>query len=212
MKTIVLKTDPEDPHPQVIREAAEAIRRGELVAFPTETVYGLGADAMNPQAVERVFEIKGRPADNPLPVQVPSADGISLLVAEVPPSAMKLMSRFWPGPLTIIFKASPSVSKLATANTGKIGIRVPDHAVALALIREARTPIVAPSANKSEMPPPKTAEEVLAYFDGKVEIVLDAGPSPLKVASTVVDVTEMPPRILRAGPVSEAMLMDCLKA
>ncbi len=210
MRTLVLKVAPDNPDQTVIHRAAQAIQRGELVAFPTETVYGLAADAFNENAVERVFEVKGRPKNNPLPVQVASVQDVFSLAIDVPASALRLMEKFWPGPLTLVLRASPHVSELITAGTGKIGIRIPDHPVALALIRSAGTPIVAPSANKSGEPPPTTAEQVLAYFDGKIEIVLDAGPTEIKVSSTVIDITEKPPRILREGSITLDMLAPYL--
>ena len=201
--TLVLEANPE-----AIQRAGDIIGKGGLVAFPTETVYGLAADVFNKQAVVRVFEVKGRPANNPLPVQIASKDDLPRLVSGVAPAAERLMERFWPGPLTLILPASPDVPKLVTAGTGKIGIRMPDHPVALALIQAGGTPIVAPSANISGQPPPTTAQELLEYLDGKIEVILDAGPTRLKVSSTVVDVTETPPRILREGSISEADLQN----
>jgi L-threonylcarbamoyladenylate synthase len=206
VKTLVLRVDAENPDPKVMRRAGDSIRQGDLVAFPTETVYGLAADAFNEQAVKRVFEVKGRPADNPLPVQIASQDDVLTLAADVPDVARALMRAFLPGPLTVILRASGAVSEIITAGTGKVGIRMPDHPVALGLIRAAGTPIVAPSANTSGEPPPTTAQEVLAYLDGKIEILLDAGPTKLRIASTVVDVTESPPRILREGAITQEML------
>ena len=200
-ETLVSKVDC-----QTIERAGEIIREGGLVAFPTETVYGLAGDAFNQQAVARVFEVKGRPANNPLPVQIASKDDLPRLVSEIPPVAKSLMEKFWPGPLTLVLQASPEMPELVTAGTGKVGIRMPDHPVALALIRAAGTPIVAPSANISGEPPPTTAQEVLEYLDGKIELILDAGPTRLKVSSTVVDITQTPPRILREGSISEAEL------
>jgi L-threonylcarbamoyladenylate synthase len=206
MKTQVLKVDPRRPDPAVIKRAGEIIRGGGLVGFPTETVYGLAADALNEDAVRRVFEVKGRPASNPLPVQVACTEDVYKLASEVPEVAAKLMDRFFPGPLTLVLNAAPSVSEIITAGTGKIGIRMPDHPVALALIESASGPIVAPSANTSGDPPPTTADEVLAYFDGRIELILDAGPSPIQVASTIVDVTKTPPHILRQGVITAKML------
>ena len=191
---------------EAIERAGEIIRKGGLVAFPTETVYGLGADVFNEQAVMRVFEVKGRPANNPLPIQIASKDDLPRLVSGIPSVAERLMEEFWPGPLTLVFSACPGVPELVTAGTGKVGIRMPDHPVALALIKAGGTPIVAPSANVSGEPPPTTAQEVLEYLDGKIELILDAGPTRLKVSSTVVDVTETPPRILRIGSISEEEL------
>lgn len=210
METIVLCVDPKNPDPDTIRQGAEAIRRGELVAFATETVYGLAADAFNRDAVARVYEVKDRRANNPLPVQVASADGISKVAVDVSDVALRLIRHFMPGPLTIVLMASPGLPKLVTAGTGRVGVRIPDHRAAIEFIKAADTPIVAPSANPSAQPPPTTAEEVLAYLSGKIELVLDAGPTYLKIASTVVDLTEMPPRILRRGSIGEKALAPYL--
>ena len=207
MKTQIVKVDPCHPDPAIIERAGEVIRRGGLVGFPTETVYGLAADAFNEDAVRRVFDVKGRPASNPLPVQVACLEDVYKLASEAPEVAVKLMNEFFPGPLTLVLNAAPSVSEIITAGTGKVGIRMPDHPVALALIESAGGPIVAPSANTSGDPPPTTADEVLAYFDGAIEMILDAGPSEIKLASTVVDVTHTPPRILRQGAITEDMLL-----
>lgn len=210
MKTLTLKVYPSEPDPHVVARGAEIIRQGGIVAFPTETVYGLAADAFNPNAVLRVFEAKNRPVDNPLPVQIAAIHDISRLARDVSQSAFALMDAFFPGPLTIVLRAAPEVPEMITAGTGKIGIRMPNHPVALALIRAAETPIVAPSANKSGQPPATTIQEVLDYFNGKIELVLDAGPTVLKTASTVVDMTEETPRILRIGSISEGELLSVL--
>lgn len=206
MKTIVLKVDSNNPQPEIMKRAGEAIRKGELVAFPTETVYGLAADAFNTEAVERVYVAKGRTANNPLPVQVALIDEIGKLVTEIPEVAYRLMVAFFPGPLTLVLKASSKVPELVSAGTGKVGIRMPDHPVALALIREAGTPVVAPSANASGEPPPTTADDVLEYLDGKIELVLDGGRTELGVASTVVDVTGPQLKVLRMGSIAVEML------
>jgi L-threonylcarbamoyladenylate synthase len=211
MNTLVLKIDPKNPDPQIINEAGEVIRQGGLVVFPTETVYGLAADAFNETAVRRVFEAKGRPVNNPLPVQVAGKADILKLATNLTKTANCLIDRFMPGPLTIVLNAMPHVSALVTAGTGKVGIRIPDHPVALALIKAAGTPIVAPSANASGQPPPTTAEEALGYLKDQVEIVLDAGPTQLKIASTVVDATETPVRIIRHGSITEEMLSVCFQ-
>ena len=211
METLVLAVDSVNPEHDLMERAGDAIRRGELVAFPTETVYGLGADAFNRQAVARIYEVKGRRTSNPLPVQIASIADVPKLAREVTGLARRLMEAFFPGPLTLVLHASPDLPEMVTAGTGKVGIRMPDHPVALALIREAGTPIVVPSANTSGHPPPTTAEEVLAYLSGKIELVLDAGPTRLKVVSTVVDVTETLPRILRQGSITEEALSSYLK-
>jgi L-threonylcarbamoyladenylate synthase len=203
MRTVVLKVDPQNPDAETMKRAGEAIRAGGLVAFPTETVYGLAADAFNPAAVARVFEVKGRSPGNPLPVQVSSEEDIRKIAASVPEVARRLMAAFFPGPLTLVMPANPGLPEIVTAGSGKVGIRMPNHPIALSLIKAAGTPIVAPSANISGEPPPITADEVLAYLEGRIELVLDAGPTMLKVASTVIDVTVVPPVILRLGSIGE---------
>lgn len=210
MATVVLRVQPAVPDPEAIHKAAEAIRRGELVAFPTETVYGLAADAFNADAVARVYEVKGRPANNPLPVQVASQDDITRVAVDIPQVAWELIRRFMPGPLTIVLRASPYLPDVVTAGTGTVGVRIPDHAVALELILAAGRPIVAPSANPSGEVAPTSADEVLAYLSGRIEYILDAGPTQLKVASTVVDLTSRPPRILRHGAISDEDLAPFL--
>jgi L-threonylcarbamoyladenylate synthase len=194
--------------PNIMKKAGEIIRAGGLVGFPTETVYGLAADAFNVAAVERVYEVKGRPAGKPLPVQIASIPDAIRLTSDLSDSALRLMEAFFPGPLTVIVPASAEIPALVTAGTGKIGIRMPDHHVALALIREAGTPIVAPSANISDHPAPTTAQSVIEYFDGKIDMVLDAGPTLLRVASTVIDLTQSPARILRQGAITREMLSE----
>lgn len=211
MKTVILRVDANSPDKSAIDAAAQAIRRGALVAFPTETVYGLAADALNPEAVARVFEVKGRPANNPLPVQVASERDIPQVAVDIPCVAAELIRRFMPGPLTIVLRASPDVPDLVTAGTGTVGVRIPDHPVALELLRSAAIPIVAPSANPSGEPPPTSAEEVLAYLGGRIEYLLDAGPSQIRIASTVVDLTSTPPRILRHGAISDEELAPFLE-
>jgi len=202
---VIVKADTDS-----IKRAGEIIRSGGLVAFPTETVYGLAADAFNEQAVARVFEAKGRPSNNPLPVQIASVDDLPRLVSDVPAVAERLMDRFWPGPLTIVMRASDEVPELVTAGTGRVVIRIPYQPVALALIRSAGTPIVAPSANTSGQSPPTAAQEVLEYLDGRIELILDAGPTTLRVSSTVIDVTETPPKILREGSIGREDLSEFL--
>lgn len=210
MKTDIIKVDVNSPEPELIRAAGGIIMRGGLVGFPTETVYGLAADAFNEHAVRRIFEVKGRPINNPLPVQVFSAEQVSELTADIPVAAERLMARFFPGPLTIVFRASSAVSEIITAETGKVGIRMPDHAVTLAFLRACGTPIVAPSANPSGAPAPSSAEEVLSYFDGTIDAVLDAGPSLIKIASTVVDITESEVEILRQGAIPRELIMRAI--
>ena len=189
-----------------LRSAGALLRRGGLVAFPTETVYGLGADALNPQAVARIFAAKGRPADNPLIVHVTGVEQAGPeVVAHWPPVARRLAERFWPGPLTLVLPAGPRVPAAVRAGLPTVAVRCPAHPVAQALIAAAGTPVAAPSANRSGRPSPTRAEDVWADLGPHLDLLLDAGPVPVGVESTVIDVTAWPPRLLRPGglPVEE---------
>lgn len=210
MKTLIVHVDPELPNPDVIDSAAVIIRRGGLVAFPTETVYGLGADALNPQAISKLYQVKGRPSKNPLIVHVPDPSAVIPLVAEWPPSAKTLSDAFWPGPLTIVVKKSPWVPDIVTAGGETVGIRIPAHPVALALLKAADVPVAAPSANKSSRVSPTRAQHVIADFDGQVDMILDAGPTTQGLESTVLDLTCTPPKILRPGVISPEMIRSIL--
>jgi L-threonylcarbamoyladenylate synthase len=210
MNTLVLKVNPEAPDAEKIRFAADIIRRGGLVAFPTETVYGLGADALNPKAVLALFEAKKRPLDNPPIVHVGKIEDVYALVEEVPEKAQRLMEVFWPGPLTLIFKRSKLVPDVTVAGLDTVAIRMPGHNVALALIRESNCPIAAPSANLAGRPSPTTAQHVLDDLAGRIDAVLDAGPTKIGVESTVLDITVDPPQILRPGGISYEVLKDFL--
>ncbi|MBK9090730.1 MAG: threonylcarbamoyl-AMP synthase [Holophagales bacterium] len=186
------------PTPAALRRAAAALKRGEPVAFPTETVYGLGANALDPEAVRRIFEAKGRPDDNPLIVHVTGLPMARRLVKELPPEARALAARFWPGPLTIVLPKRRSVPDIVTAGLPTVAVRVPDHPVALALIEAAGVPIAAPSANRSGRPSPTRAAHVAADFPGL--LVLDGGPARHGLESTVVALGD-PPRVLRLGAI-----------
>jgi len=199
MKTEILKVDPEEPEPLKIKAAAKILHDGGLVAFPTETVYGLGADAFNPEAVKKIFEVKGRPSDNPLIVHVASISEVYRLAKEVPKKAERLMKRFWPGPLTLVFKKMSVVPDIVTAGLDTVAIRMPDNEAALAMIREAGTPIVAPSANTFSKPSPTTPGHVVSDLYGKIELILDGGNTRIGVESTVVDVTTDSVLLLRPG-------------
>lgn len=202
MKTRVLKVDPREPEPEAVREAAEVIRRGGLVAFPTETVYGLGANALDPEAVAGVFRAKGRPADNPLIVHVAGRETVDQLVTGVPAPARALMDRFWPGPLTLALPRLPSVPDIVTAGLPSVGLRMPSHPVALALITAAGVPIAAPSANLSGRPSPTRIQDVLDDLDGRVDVILDGGETGLGVESTFLDLSADPPVLCRPGGVT----------
>ena len=195
----MLKVDSQEPEIEKIRVAADFIKKGGLVAFPTETVYGLGADALNSKAVLALFEAKKRPLDNPPIVHVGNVKEVYRLVKEVPPKAETLMKNFWPGPLTLIFKRSNIVPDATVAGLDTIAIRMPRHNVALALLRESGCPIAAPSANLAGKPSPTTAKHVLDDLEGRIDVVLDAGPTQIGVESTVLDMTVDPPQILRPG-------------
>ncbi|MDR2166455.1 MAG: threonylcarbamoyl-AMP synthase [Clostridiales bacterium] len=191
-----------------IKQAAEIIKNGGLVAFPTETVYGLGANALDEAACGRIYLVKGRPADNPLIVHVNSDFDMERIVRTMPPGARMLMEAFWPGPLTLVLKARPGVFSYGFEDT--IAVRVPNHIVARLLIHHSGVPIAAPSANISGRPSPTTVEHVLADLGGKVDMILDGGPCRHGLESTVVDFTELRPKILRPGSVTAAMIEDVI--
>jgi L-threonylcarbamoyladenylate synthase len=199
MKTLLLKVDPENPDRTKIQTAAQIIQKGGLVAFPTETVYGLGADALNPVAVSALFEAKKRPLDNPPIIHVADPKEVYRLVEEVPAKAMVLMNKFWPGPLTIIFKHSDLVPQVTVAGLGTVAIRMPKHKVALALITQSRCPIAAPSANLAGKPSPTTAQHVYEDLNGRIDAIIDGGATNIGVESTVVDLSVDPPMLLRPG-------------
>ncbi|GAB6946415.1 L-threonylcarbamoyladenylate synthase [Vulcanisaeta sp. JCM 16161] len=198
----VRKVDPINPDDSAIREASDYIKRGYLVAFPTETVYGLGADTFNGEACLRVFKAKGRPPDNPLIVHIADVDELYKVAVDIPEIAISVIRRAWPGPLTLILPKSPDVPREVTGGRNTVAVRSPAHPVALALIRASGTPIAAPSANKSGRPSPTLAEHIIEdYANDDVEmILLDAGPTFFGVESTIVDVTRNPPVLLRPGP------------
>jgi len=198
-QTLMLKVDAQQPDIKKIQAAADIIRKGGLVAFPTETVYGLGADALNPDAVLKLFEAKKRPLDNPPIVHVANADDVYRLAEQVPPKADKLMKTFWPGPLTLVFKRSATVPNVTVAGLSTIAVRMPLHAVALALIRESHRPIAAPSANLAGKPSPTSAKHVFDDLNGRIDAILDSGPTRIGVESTVLDLSVEPPLVLRPG-------------
>ena len=183
----------------MLKEAAAVLAKGGLVAFPTETFYGLGANALDAEAVRRVFVAKGRPESKPVLVLVDSVEMAESLVKEVPAAARKLMSRYWPGPLTLVFKAIASAPEELTGGTGTIGIRLPRHPVAFELVHAAGVPLTAPSANLSGVPPPTTAADVTRALSGKIDLILDGGATAGGLPSTILDVTVTPPRLLRRG-------------
>ena len=199
--TRLLEVDPRYPQRAVLDEAASVLRSGGIVAFPTESFYGLGADALDEAAVARVFRAKGRPESQPLLVLVDSAERVEALCVEIPEGARGLMARHWPGPLTLVLRAAPTVPAALTAGTGTLGVRVPGHPVALGLVRAAALPVTAPSANPSGREPPTTARAVRDHFAGQLDLILDGGPTAGGAGSTIADCTVWPPRLVRQGPV-----------
>lgn len=209
-RTEVIRVNPVEPEPAVIEQAAERLRAGQLVVFPTETVYGLGANALQPAAVEQIFVAKGRPLSDPLIVHIAYEDELESLVTEVPAQARRLAQAFWPGPLTLILPAGMQVPKLVTAGLATVAIRMPRHAVALALIRASSSPIAAPSANRFMHVSPTTAQHALADLNGRVPLILDGGPCAVGVESTILDLCAEKPTILRPGGVSLEQLRAIL--
>ncbi len=196
--------------PENIALSAKMILKGRLVAFPTETVYGLGANALDEKAVRRIFTAKGRPTADPLIVHLSGLQQIEQAASAVPQVARRLAEAFWPGPLTLILPKQPRISHLVTSGLETVAVRVPDHPIALALLREAGIPIAAPSANRFGHTSPTTAQHVWHDLNGRVEIILDGGAAPLGVESTVLDVSTTPPRILRPGGVTREMLENVI--
>ena len=191
----------------MIREAARIIQDGGMVVFPTRTLYGLGVDANNPSAISRLFQVKGRAAAKPVSILVKSREALASLVQEISPAAISIMDRFWPGRITLVFHASPGMSSLLTAGTGKIGIRIPDHPVAAALVSALSYPLTGTSANYSGRPGVSRIEDLPWDFLNQMDMIIDAGPLEGGMGSTVIDMTTDPPLILREGAVSKKELI-----
>lgn len=204
--TEIIKLDADNIDIDRLGFAAEVIRNGGLVAFPTETVYGLGADALNEAAVESIFRAKGRPSDNPLIVHIADKGMVDSLVRSTTNEALRLMDSFWPGPLTIVMDKSGAVPRIVTAGLDTVAVRMPLHPVALALIKLSGCPIAAPSANVSGRPSPTDAKHVIEDLSGRVDVIIDAGPAKVGLESTVLDATVMPPVILRPGGITPEQL------
>jgi L-threonylcarbamoyladenylate synthase len=207
-QTEIISINEQHPDMMLLERAATLIRQGELVVFPTETVYGLGADAFQPQAVERIFTVKGRPLSDPLIVHIADEADLNDLVTAISIEALQLIRAFWPGPLTLILPATSRVPKLITAGLPNVAVRMPRHPIAQALIRAAGTPIAAPSANRFMHVSPTTAQHVEADLGGRIPLILDGGPCTVGVESTVLDLCAPVPTILRPGGVS----LEALKA
>jgi len=201
-ETLMLQVERDGTPAATIARAAALLRAGGLVAFPTGTVYGLGDDATASAAVEGIFRAKQRPHSDPLIVHLAASDALPSVARDIPDAAWVLARRFWPGPLTLVLPRAARIPALVAAGGDTLGVRVPDHAVARALIRTAGVPVAAPSANRFMHTSPTTAAHVLADLDGRIDCVLDAGPCTVGVESTVLDLTADPPRILRPGGVT----------
>lgn len=209
-QTLILNVNASKPKIKKVRVAADIIRKGGLVAFPTETVYGLGADAMNSKAVLALFEAKKRPLDNPPIIHVQNINDVFKLAQQVPSKAKRLIKKFWPGPLTLVFRRSERVPDVTVAGLETIAIRMPQHAVALALIKESNCPIAAPSANLAGKPSPTTAKHVFDDLNGRIDAILDGGPTHIGVESTVLDLSVDPAQVLRPGGTSLEALKKVL--
>ncbi|MEM2041247.1 MAG: L-threonylcarbamoyladenylate synthase [Nitrososphaerota archaeon] len=208
MNTQILRVNPNDPEVGLIKIAAEVIKRGGLVAFPTETVYGLGADAFNPEAVRKIYVAKGRPLDNPIIVHISSREMLGEVAVELPELAWRLISKFWPGPLTLVLRRNLRLPELTVAGLDTVAVRMPRHRVALRLIEEAERPIAAPSANLSGSPSPTRAEHVIKDLYGRVDIIIDGGETEIGLESTVLSLVSTPPMILRPGGVTLEQLKE----
>ncbi|HEY7418196.1 MAG TPA: L-threonylcarbamoyladenylate synthase, partial [Ktedonobacteraceae bacterium] len=209
-QTEIVYVERNHPDRASIERAASLLRAGELVIFPTETVYGLGADALQSSAVERIFAAKGRPYSDPLIAHIADMAALDQLVTELPDEAYALARVFWPGPLTLILPASTHVPKMVTAGLSTVAVRMPSHPVAQALIRAARTPIAAPSANRFMHVSPTTAQHAFADLHGRVQLILDSGPCEVGVESTILDLCSHVPTILRPGGISLEALRSIL--
>lgn len=210
IQTRFFQLDPYSPDSIAIAAAAETLRAGQLVAFPTETVYGLGANALDANAIQRIFEAKRRPASDPIIAHLASEAQLPEVAVEIPELAWALIEKFWPGPLTLVLKRHPRVPAILSANLETIAVRSPNHPIALALLQAAGVPVGAPSANLFAHPSPTTAQHVLEDLTGRVEVVLDGGPTSIGVESTVLDLTQPQPVVLRPGGIPFEMLRQHL--
>lgn len=207
MKTILGKLNGIEADRELLQQAAQIIKRGGLVAFPTETVYGLGADGFNEEAAKKIYAAKGRPSDNPLILHIAEEKQLEQIVKKIPEKAKKLMESFWPGPLTIILEKKENVPYTTTGGLDTVAIRMPNHLGALSFLKAVQTPIAAPSANTSGRPSPTKAEHVLEDMQGKIDMILDGGEVGIGIESTIIDMTSVP-MILRPGFITQEMLEE----
>lgn len=210
MKTKTEKIENIQHNKDIISEAGSILKKGGLVAFPTETVYGLGADALNEKAAEKIYAAKGRPSDNPLIIHITHMEALKKIVKNIPKEAYAVASRYWPGPLTMIFDKSDIVPYGTTGGLDTVAVRMPDHEIARAVIDAGGGYIAAPSANTSGRPSPTKAEHVMEDMEGKIDMIVDGGPVDIGVESTILDLTVTPPMILRPGAVTREMLEEIL--
>lgn len=210
MKTKIVKIDENNIDTEIMKEAGQILKNGGLVAFPTETVYGLGGDALNESSSAKIYAAKGRPCDNPLIVHITNMEALSEIVKEVPKEAVKLAERFWPGPLTMIFYKSDAVPFATTGGLETVAVRMPSHKTAKALIDAAGGYVAAPSANRSGRPSPTVAKYVIEDLDGYVDMVIDGGEVNIGLESTIIDLTGGCPTILRPGYITEEMLKEAI--
>ena len=205
MNTIIQKVEKEHPDETVLKQAGEILKSGGLVAFPTETVYGLGGDGLNARSSEKIYAAKGRPSDNPLIIHISDMESLDRIVSYVPEKARKLAEKYWPGPLTMIFQKSEEVPLETTGGLDSVAVRMPSHETARMLIRYGGGYVAAPSANTSGRPSPTKASHVIEDLNGKVEMILDGGEVGIGLESTIVDFTEEIPVILRPGYINQEM-------
>lgn len=209
MRTQIIAT----ADPKAIKMAVQLLKAGGLVAFPTDTVYGVGAYAFLPQAVERIYHVKGRPLNRPIPLLLDSAESLPQVARDIGPEAWLLTKKFWPGALTLVLHRKPVVPDIVTAGGPTVALRVPDHAFTLRLIRAVGAPLATTSANLTGHPDPQIAQDVVDYLEGRIDLVLDGGRCPGGIPSTLIDLTRTPPLVLRPGAVSRKELeeeLDCL--
>ena len=210
MKTILHEIDINNMNMTHMQEAGDLIAAGELVAFPTETVYGLGGDALHPDAARKIYAAKGRPSDNPLIIHIAEVEDLDRVAKVVPEQAKKLAAAFWPGPLTMVVWKNENVPYATTGGLDTVAVRMPNHPVALELIRKSGKLIAAPSANTSGRPSPTEASHVMEDLDGRIAMVLDGGPVGIGIESTIIDLTEKTPMVLRPGYITPEMLSEVL--
>ena len=210
--TQIIRIDPQQPSPQSLISAVEILRVGGVVVYPTETFYGLGVDALNQKAIKKVFTIKGRSFAQPLLILIPEQDYLPRYVTEVSEKARRLMEHFWPGPLTMVFFASPQLPSILTAGTKKIAIRISPHPIARALTSAFAGPLTSTSANISGEQSPATAQEVFSHLGGMIDLIIDGGKTPGQMPSTIVDVTFSPPQLVREGVVPFSEILTFLES